>query len=789
MSRVTRCGLARLVLFALLLGSPLSGPGASQAATGIEPKNVLLLNSYHPGYNWNVSLLEGLHEVLDRSDMPLHIRYEYMDAKHDVTDAFVDELRDLYRRKYRKIRFDVIIASDNDAFNFLRRYRDELFPGAAVVFCGVNGFQPSWLADFPKVTGTGEHFDLQGTIELALRLHRSARHLVLVGGVDTTSRINAQLVRDLMPRFPQVTLLDYSGLNIADLAERLRTVPRDAVLIYLSYCLTPDGTRMAIRESLSLVRDLSGLPMYSAWAYQLSDGMVGGKMLRAEDQGRTAAQLAMRILHGEDADAIPVLDRSATYPMFDAERLRHFGIARSSLPQGAIVLNEEPSLWGQYRGLVIGATAFMLYQSLMIVWLLFNVRQRKKAEEALKRDQALRLQLEEQLFHAQKLEAIDTFAGGIAHDFNNILESISGCCELVLDDLPPDDPLRTDVLHALRAAQRGKALNRRILDFSRRVPTSMKPLHLAELVQECLDMLRPLLPAGVRVETFIDGPAPILGDADQLIQAILNLCINAAQAMRDLPPEQPRVLRFCLDQVSPAPGFPEGAVRLRVSDTGHGIAPEHLARIFDPFFTTRAKGSGTGLGLAVTQGIVQRHKGSIVAENTPEGGASFTLLLPPASAALALQSGEIPLSDALPKGGDEHLLLVGALSDQAALAQRLEKLGYQVTLVASEEEALALFDSPAPEAPLRGPVALALLSDTLGGQDALALAESLRRRKPLLPMLLLTTLDPELLPSSEQLAALGIHAVLRTPLDVRRLAHRIRLLISVEGLFVPHGRC
>lgn len=805
MSMIARtAGVALLLLWALCPARAFAAPPlpvperAGEAVDGSGKPDgqktarvaydVLLLNSYHPGYSWNVSLLAGMHQVLDKSELPLRIRYEYMDAKHYPTDAIVGQLRDLYRQKYANIRFDVIIASDNDAFHFARRYRDELFPGAAVVFCGVNGFTPDWLRGFGNVTGTNESFDIPGTIALALRLHPNARNLIMVGGVDTTSRINRELVREIMPqRFPHIRLLDYGGLNIGDLREKLRDVPRDSVVLYLSYCLTPDDTRMSVQESIALVARLTGLPMYSAWAYQLTEGMVGGKMLRAEDQGSTAAEMALRILRGEKADNMPVRMDSPTYYMFDAAMLKKFGIPTAALPPDSILLNEDTSLFGRYRVVVFSALAFMAYQSLLIVWLLMSVRRRKRAEEQLRRDQALRLQLEEQLFHAQKLEAIDTFAGGITHDFNNILESIACCCELALDEVPPRSAVAEDVRQALRAAQRGKALSRRLLDFSRRTPAHVRPVSLSRLVEECLDMVRPLLPSGVELRPRIEDTPPVMADADQLTQVIMNLCINAGQAMREQAAAgaanpRPAVLRVdvdCLPSITTS-GAATGAtpvstedslrqIRLRISDTGGGIAPEVLPRIFDPFFTTRSKGTGTGLGLAVAQGIVHRHHGVIQAANAPEGGAVFTVLLPqaPEGTVIAVEDEET-----CPRGGEEPLLLVDDSADVARpLARRLERLGYAVTVASSAEEALER------EQELSA-CALLITDYDMPGMNGVELARRMREQLPHLPVLLFTGMEREHLPEDAVLRQAGIHTVLQKPVDLNKLARLIRTLLD-----------
>ena len=596
-----------------------------------EAKEVLLLNSYHPGYAWNVELLRGMMKVFDRADIPLHLRYEYMDAKFDTTDAFVKELRQLYSQKYRNIRFNVVIASDDDAFHLARRYRDELFPGAAVVFCGVNAFSLHYLKDLKGFTGTAEVSDMEGTLRIALKLHPGTKHVALVGGIDRASRSNVTKAKSILQeRFPEQQVLDFSGLDMEDVREKLRSAPRNTIVLYISYFLTPDGTRLSPTESIQVVGE-AGLPMYSAWTYQLRDGIIGGQMLRGDDQGEIAARIAMRILHGEHADDIPVLTTSKTYAMFDGHQLDHFGVDRSLLPPRSIVLNEEQSVFQQYRGVIILTLLFIAYQTCVIFWLMSSIRRRKKAEASWQREQHARREAEVQLIHSQKLEAINTFAGGIAHDFNNILTAIAGCCEMAMEELPHGSVCRTDMQHALDATKRGRSIISRLLEFSRQTPQAdMEPVDMRELTVATLDMLRPLLPPQVVVQQTVPPELPqVLGNGDQLSQILMNLCINAGQAMQDQKSGAVLTVELSTKEEDGKPW-----VCLVVRDTGPGIPPAVQSRIFDPFFTTKAKGMGTGLGLAVTRGLVHSHGGRLGVENAPEGGAVFTVLLPVAAGAV-----------------------------------------------------------------------------------------------------------------------------------------------------------
>jgi len=250
---------------------------------------------------------------------------------------------------------------------------------------------------------------------------------------------------------------------------------------------------------------------------------------------------------------------------------------------------------------------------------------------SIKQDRSREIELEQRLRQAQKLEAIGALAGGIAHDFNNILTSILGYVELAQGEIAPGSPAFQDLGRVRLAALRAKDLIQQILAFSRKEETQRVPLRLEHVVTEVLDMLRFTLPKQVRVRTELtpDTP-PVLGDPAQMDTVLMNLCINAGQAM-----PQGGELTIRLGPATPGEGAgdsgaeaPRPLVRLEVSDTGIGMDEATLGRIFEPFFTTRGAGQGTGLGLASAYGIVQQHDGHIAVASRVGQGTTVTVYLP-----------------------------------------------------------------------------------------------------------------------------------------------------------------
>jgi PAS domain S-box-containing protein len=252
---------------------------------------------------------------------------------------------------------------------------------------------------------------------------------------------------------------------------------------------------------------------------------------------------------------------------------------------------------------------------------------------AIVRDTTERTRQETQRQQAQKMQAIGTFAGGIAQDFNNCLAAIMGYSELALDDVPPGSPLEHYLTSVLTAGQRACNLVQQVLLFSRQRLPQREPVHLHVVFGKVLAKLRERLPATIALQLRLQSTiGAVLADPAQLQQVLMHLCTNAEHAMRD----KGGVLEVSLDSAEVLPHTtaaplsltPGLYVRLQVRDTGHGMAPDILERIFEPFFTTKIVGEGTGMGLAIVDGVVTNHGGAITVVSTPGEGTTFTVYLP-----------------------------------------------------------------------------------------------------------------------------------------------------------------
>jgi PAS domain S-box-containing protein len=368
----------------------------------------------------------------------------------------------------------------------------------------------------------------------------------------------------------------------------------------------------------------------------------------------------------------------------------------------------------------------------------------------MREDITARKALEEQLRQAQKMESLGTMAGGIAHDFNNILAVINGFAELALAGTTPESGTVHRSLTKIRAAaQRAGGLVRQILTFSRKAEVRFAPLDLNPLVREIIALLGETFPRNITCTLALDeGIPPLLADHNQIQQIILNLCVNARDAM-----PSGGTLRLATTRVEGA-AVPASVPRrqacacLAISDTGTGMTPEVRARIFEPFFTTKSVNQGTGLGLAVVYGIVTAHGGTIEVESTPGRGSTFRVFLPlseaQASSGSVLRTGEFPR-------GHESLLVV---DDETPLCELLHAAisakGYRVTCVVDGLEAIEQILT-------RGREFDAVLLDlNMPGASGTEVARVIRATRPDLPILVMTGhLEPDVRLDLERLGCAG----------------------------------
>ena len=362
-----------------------------------------------------------------------------------------------------------------------------------------------------------------------------------------------------------------------------------------------------------------------------------------------------------------------------------------------------------------------------------DVTERRRAEEALRRS-------EERLHRSQRLEAVGQLAGGVAHDFNNLLTAITSYTQLLLEDLAPNDDHRDDLLEIKKAADRATALTRQLLAFSRRQVLDPRVVDLNAVVTDLEKMLRRLIGAHIALVTDSSARAPlprVRADVGQLEQVIVNLAVNARDAMPDggtltiRTTVAERTDAECIDHSDFDVG-PGRYVVISVSDTGIGMDAATQARMFEPFFTTKGPGKGTGLGLATVYGIVKQSGGYIAVTSEPGQGTTFRIHLPAVTDAAPNTSGGSGGSDATPAGNGTILLVEDEVPVRALARRVLEQAGYAVLEAADGIEGARIAEG------FEGEIDLLLTDVVMPNLGGRGLVERLRATRPRMAVLFIS---------------------------------------------------
>ncbi|HTZ21799.1 MAG TPA: ATP-binding protein [Opitutaceae bacterium] len=386
------------------------------------------------------------------------------------------------------------------------------------------------------------------------------------------------------------------------------------------------------------------------------------------------------------------------------------------------------------------------------------------------RNNTERKRLEEQLRQSQKMEAFGQLAGGVAHDFNNILTVIQGNVSLLQAPQLSAADRAAAISETLRAAERAGNLTRQLLTFSRRQPIQLRDTDANEIVANMTRMLQRIIGEHIILETrYAPGGAPVRADSGMLEQALMNLAVNSRDAMPEggrLTLETAAITLTAADVLNRPKARPGAFVRLRVIDTGCGIAPEYRSHLFEPFFTTKEVGKGTGLGLATVFGIVEQHAGWIEVESQTGAGTTFSLFLPrlPYSLMELAQSSPPPSV----RGGSETILVVeDEASVRGLMCRLLERHGYRVLAAESGAAALAVWREH------RASIDL-LVTDMVmpGGIGGRELANHLRAEKPSLKVIHCSGYTDEMLGPDSPLR--DTRSFLAKPFDHPAFLRRVR---------------
>ena len=346
---------------------------------------ILVLNSYHLGMTWEDQLNEGLLAELRQSGLEFDIFIEYMDTKRMPKGRLFGPLSALYADKY-SMPPDVILATDDNAVDFLRARRDRLFPGIPVVFGGVNVTPESYHPTDQGFTGVTETVDIRRTIDLILKLHPKITQIIAIADATSSSLPVLSQYRDVTSELiasgaSKVDFTEYRDWTFSELANRLKTLPPNTALLYLGAYRDRTGGLPPPAGGLSVLTENCTAPIYTLWqSHGIGDGAVGGFVADGVLHGRMMGQYAVRILNGASIDDLPVINSVGNRPIFDYHALMAHHIDLGSLPADSLLINEPQSFYYRYYKTIWVILGFVLLQTLVIAMLLWLINKSRRRE-------------------------------------------------------------------------------------------------------------------------------------------------------------------------------------------------------------------------------------------------------------------------------------------------------------------------------------------------------------------------------------------------------------------------
>ena len=653
-----------LLSLAVALSCLLPVGALAQQSDVHKQKKILILNSYHRGYQGSDSMVDGFLETLLKERPTSEIQIEYLDSIHFSGKEYDDKILDLLRFKYQQHQFDLIFSTDDYAFNLLEKYRDSIFGPTPVIFCGTNSFDSSRLIGKQGFNGIDERPSFGDTVELIFDLHPQTSDIVVIHDTGVTGQRNsAEFRRQTEPYAKRARFSYLAGLGMEELEHRIKELKPGTVVVYFAtYVEGRNGERIPTREAQQALSALSPVPFYGGWEFMLGKGIVGGRLLNLRQHGVLSAGMALRLLNNEQPGSLAKFTPSPNQYMFDYLQMSRFGIKESQLPPGSVVIKKPAGFLKTYRvPLLSGICAALLLALISIfVKLLKKRRELSASLEELKEAQS-------ELLATARKAGMAEIAINVLHNVGNVLNSVNISAGLLTglirdsrvnglsqtvqllkqhaadlgDYLTRDEkgkllPSYLEKLCEALGAERQKfleelsQLNKSVDHIKDIVATQqsyagavsmVEPVLVADLVRDALRITdQALKNYGVTVVQEL-AEIPVLPlDKARILQILVNLVRNAGHAMEGMHDQSPRLtLRTELTE--------NRMLRISVSDQGVGIAADNLSRIFSHGFTTRQRGHGFGLHSCAL--AAQEMGGTLTASSAGVGkGATFVLELP-----------------------------------------------------------------------------------------------------------------------------------------------------------------
>lgn len=591
-----------------------------------QERKVLILHSYHQGLLWTDSVTSGIYSVIgDMDNIKLYI--EYLDAKRNTSEEYYNKLKELINLKAQKEKFDLVLASDNVALDFMLKYGDEFFPNIPVVFCGINNFVPQMIEGRDNYFGVAEKAEHAQTINAIKKLFPERKKVFIINDNTVTGKAILREFQKILPVFKdELDIEFFSDFTLDELKEKVASLNQEYVIYLLVINRDANNKFVSYKSGINYTRQASKVPIFGSWDFYVGKGIIGGKITRGKDQGAEAARIALKILNGEAQKLNPCIIPESKY-IFDYNELERFNIDPSDLPKGSIVINKSIE-WEFYA-------TVLLYFSLGLIVLILGLA----VAVYIRKSQASKLELlvEEKTGELketnEKLLALNQqknlFLGMAAHDLRNPISTIHSMSELLIDfnsaELTKEGLSMLELIYS--SSEYMLKLVNDLLDLSVIEKGDMvlnkEKIDYIDLLRKSIDFNKNFA-ARKNIEIIedfrYDDEVILFLDKNKIVQVLNNLLNNAIKFS-----ETGSSVTLQMETKG-------REIVTTVIDKGKGIAEDELAKLYKEFSKTSVKTEesikGSGLGLAIAKKIVEAHGGRVSVESEYMVGSKFIFFLP-----------------------------------------------------------------------------------------------------------------------------------------------------------------
>jgi len=585
-----------------------------------EPRRVLLLHAFgHPYSPWSDIAASFREEIVKKSKESINLFEVSLDTSQ-VQDPEGDwPFVEYIRARLSGRQPDLIVPVGVPAASFMKRHREQLFPAAPMMIMGaaLRFINRATLTD--NETGILLDLPLTTYFENILRVRPETNNVAVVVGNSPLERFYVSTLHSEFQRYTSKVNIEWlNNLTFEEMLTRAAKLPPGSAILWFLLSEDVAGVPYSQDRALEAMREVASVPIFGIGDYELGRGIVGGPLMPTQAVGRQAAEVAFRILNGETPSSIKTSAVTFGAPTYDSRELRRWDISVTRLPLDSIVRYREPSVWQRYRWQITAISAVFLAQTLLIVGMFYERRRRRYAE-------AVSRQRLSELAHMNRSATAGELSASIAHEIKQPLQSISANgsagLHLLAASTPDLEEAREVFQDIVNEAYRANEVLGTIRSMFRKSDQERVALDVNAMIADVLGLMQSdFLRRQVLLQTRLREDLPLVrANRVQLRQVMLNLCVNATDAM-DAVTGRNRILKITTERDN------SSGVLITVEDSGPGIDPKNLERIFEPFYTT--KPDGMGMGLSICRSIVEEHGGQLFATPGRARGLAMQITLP-----------------------------------------------------------------------------------------------------------------------------------------------------------------